>query len=90
MVYESDCHRVVSNFKANIKGAADLTEENGEFLRYTSNSLTVSYEFKEDNIEMCHEECLGKIVEQWSGSGNAKLESFILDIFLGQSENSHG
>jgi hypothetical protein len=85
VAYESGCHKVVSNFKANIKGTADLIEEAGESLRYSSKNLTTSYEFKEDHVEICDDKCLGKIVEQRFGSGNARLENFLLDIFLGQT-----
>ena len=84
--YQPGNHRIRGNYKATITGTANLIKEKGEFLRYSSENLTVSYEYKEDHIEMhTGDPCFGKVVEQNSGSGDAKLKTFLVDVFLGRT-----
>jgi hypothetical protein len=79
-------YRVAGFYKSNIKGTANLLEEKGEFLRYSSANLTAFYEFKEDHIDMSSDSpCFKKIVEKNDGSGSGQVKDFILDIFLGQA-----
>ncbi len=84
--YQPGNYRIIGNYKATVAGMANLIEEKGEFLRYSLENLTVSYEFKEDHIETNrHNPCFRKIVEQNYGSGNAKLINSFIDVFLGKT-----
>jgi hypothetical protein len=84
--YRQGNHRVVGFYKSNIIGTANLMEEKGEFIRYSSKNLTAFYELKEDHIDMSPDSpCFGKIVEKRDGMGSGNVKNFILDIFLGHT-----
>jgi hypothetical protein len=84
--YRQGNHRVIGFYKSNIKGTANLIEEKGEFIRYSSKNLTAFYDLKEDHIDMSPDSpCFGKIVEKRDGKGSGNVKNFILDIFLGQT-----
>jgi hypothetical protein len=84
--YRQGNHRVIGFYKSNIKGTANLIEEKGEFIRYSSKNLTAFYDLKEDHIDMSPDSpCFGKIVEKRDGEGSGNVKNFILDIFLGQT-----
>lgn len=84
--YRQGNHRVIGFYNSNIQGTANLMEEKGEFIRYSSKNLFASYKLKEDHIDMSPDSrCFGKIVEIRDGKGSGKVKNFILDIFLGQT-----
>ncbi len=79
--------RNVGSYSLTVSGNAKLIEEDGEFLRYAPENLTVNYKLEDRGIMMNpDDECYGKVIESVKTSGNTSVneDRFLLDIFLGE------
>jgi hypothetical protein len=79
--------RQVGSYFVQVSGEVELSERDGDFLRYVSKNVNATYKFEDRGIMMAPgDQCTGKVISKAETSGSAPVtgDGFFIDVKLGE------